>query len=317
MATPNRTPRRTVRRPTSSNGPPVIVMILGLLGGIALLYYLFSSGANNKDADAMMAAAQRAFDDGASAAQVEIRLREAEADPDMTAEQRVLANKIREGLKVRDAEAIKNQSNMIGSKYLERKLRNYADEHLAGKPQTSRIRIFIKRTDYFLKRWPDHPEVDWVKRERDRFKGAIDLNAPLTFEDVAWEVEILTRAKPRDYKEALDAIDEFIATANDDDKKRAKILRSEVIVDRAEMHEENMVQAKRMFEYENDETKSISRLVWGVIGTGDETMSNEAASYLLKMPNCDAFLRGYRTTQPLVFERLAEHPMLRERIANL
>ena len=159
--------------------------------------------------------------------------------------------------------------------------------------------------------------MDWVKRERDRFKGAVDLSAPLTFEDVAWEVEILTRAKPRDYTEALAALDELITTANDDDKKRAKILRAEVLVDRAEMHEENMVQAKRMFEYENDETKSISRLVWGVIGTGDETMSNEAASYLLKMPNCDAFLRGYRTTQPLVFERLAEHPMLKERIANL
>ena len=78
-----------------------------------------------------------------------------------------------------------------------------------------------------------------------------------------------------------------------------------------------MVQAKRMFEYENDEQKAISRLVWGVIGTGDEAMSNEAATYLLKMPSCDAYLRGYKKSQPLVFERLAAHPMMKDRIAAL
>ncbi len=58
-------------------------------------------------------------------------------------------------------------------------------------------------------------------------------------------------------------------------------------------------------------------MVWGAIGTGDEGMSNEAATYLLKMPSCDAYLRGYKNSQPLVFERLAAHPMMKDRIAAL
>lgn len=308
--------RRSPRRPSSS-GPPAALMIVGLLGGVALIYFLFMSGANQTDSNAMMLAAQRAFEDGATAQQVEERLRAAENDPSMSAEQRAAAKRLRDQVAARDAEAQKQEDTLIGTKYLDIKLKGYATKYLTDKPGTPQVRVFIDRTDYFLKRWSDHPERDWVKRERDRFKGAVDFDAPKTFADIAWEAEMVTANKPRDYTTAFAEIDAFVETADDDDKSRAKKLRAELVADRAEMHEENMVTAKRNWEYDKDEGKAISRLVWGVIGTGDETMSNEAATYLLKMPSCDAYLRGYRSKQPLVFERLAQHPMLKERCANL
>lgn len=317
MANPKPTPvRRSVRRPSSS-GPPTVVVIVGLLAGVALILFLINSSANKTDPNAKLNAAVRAFENGASASEIDKLLASAEGQASMTAEQRIEATRLRDEALKRDAQAKQLADDEIGNKYVDVKLKGYADRYLKGAPSTPKVRVFITRTNYFLKRWPDHAETAWVKRERDRFKGVIDFNAPPTFEDVAWEAEMVTKSKPRDYTTALASLDAFMETADASDLGRAKALRAELIADREVMHEENMVTAKRNFEYQDDEQKAISRLVWGVIGTGDEAMSNEAATYLLKMPSCDAYLRGYRKTQPLVFERLAAHPLMKDRIAEL
>ena len=317
MAPDKPTPvRRRVRRPQSS-GPPTFVLVGGLLLGVAGLYFVFIQDVNRTDTDAMLGAAVREFENGASAEQIEVRLRAAENDSSVSAAELSAIRKLRDKVKERDEAAALAEHNQIGNEYLERKLRNYVDTYLTGDPETAKVRVFLERADVFMKRWPEHPERDWVKRERERFRGAIDFNAPLTYQDIAWQAEVLTRSKPRDYATAFAAIEDFEKTAGDKDLQRTKALRADLTADRAEKHEENMVQAKRMFEYENDEQKAISRLVWGVIGTGDEAMSNEAATYLLKMPSCDAYLRGYKKSQPLVFERIAAHPMMKDRIAAL
>ena len=39
-------------------------------------------------------------------------------------------------------------------------------------------RMFVKRLNEFDARWPDHPEAAWVRRQRGRFEGMVDLSEP-------------------------------------------------------------------------------------------------------------------------------------------
>lgn len=307
-----------VRRPARSSGPPVGLIIAGIFLGVAALGWMFMSGVNKPNsATTMIAAAEKAYAQGMGRTDVETKLRLAEADPSMSAEQRVQVKDLRERLKVRDAEVALATHNMLGTTYLQKKLKNYSDKYLSGKPDKPKARVFLQRCKVFKQRWPEHPEMDWVKRQEARFAGFVNLNDPPTFEDVAWEAEALTYAKPRDYTKAFEALDKFIATASAEDRTLAENLKKKMEADRKEYHEDRMLQAKYELETNKDEAAAVQWLVWGVIGMGDEAMSDEAATYLLKMPNCDAFLRGYRSKQPLVFERLEQYPKIKARIDTL
>ena len=295
-----------------------MLIIGGILLAIAIGAWAFMSGVNaTSGATTMIAAAEKSYSDGMGSTEVERKLRMAEADPDMTAEESLQVKDLRARLKVRDAEVALAAHNLVGTTYLQKKLKNYADKYLSGSPEKPKARVFLQRCELFKQRWPEHPEMDWVDRQERRFAGFVSLADAPSFADVAWEAEALTYAKPRDYTQAFEAIDRFVRTASPDDKTLAGNLKKKMEADRSEYHIDRMLQAKFELEENQDEAAAMHWLVWGVVGMGDQAMSDEAADYLVKMPNADAYLRGYRTNQPLVFERLSQYPKLKARIAGL
>jgi len=295
-----------------------MLIIGGLLVAIAIGAWAFMSGVNAPNsATTMIAAAEKAYAQGMGSTDIEKKLRSAEADPSMSAEESLQIKDLRARLKVREAEVALAAHNLVGTTYLQKKLKNYADKYLTGTPDKSKARVFLQRCQVFKQRWPEHPEMDWVERQERRFAGFVNLTDPPSFADVTWEAEALTYSKPRDYTLAFRALDKFAASATGADKTLVANLKKTMEADRAEYHMDRMLQAKFELEENKDEAAAMQWLVWGVIGMGDQAMSDEAAEYLLKMPNADAYLRGYRTNQPLVFERMLEYPSLKAHIQSL
>lgn len=302
-----RASRSSVRRPSSS-GPPAGLMIAGVVLGVGVLGWAFMSGQGAASGATMIFAAEKAFANGMSTNDVESKLRLAEEDSGLSVEERNRIAKLREQLKERDAQSALDLHNNVGTEYAQTKLRNYVDRYLSEEVEAPKARVFLERAEVFRDRWPEHPELDWVGRQERRLASVADLSKPPTWEDVAWKAEALTWAKPRDYALAFAAIDDFVAEhADEEEKVIAGNRKKAMIADRAEYHVDRMLQAEFELKENKDEGAAIHWLVHGVIGMGDATMSDEAAEALLKMPSCDAYLRGYRSNQALVFERLLQN----------
>ena len=302
-------PRSSVRRPSSS-GPPTGLIIAGIFLGLGVLGWAFMSGPKSTGANHILAA-EKAFADGMSSTDVNKKLGLAEQDSGLSVEDRNRIAVLRDRLTERDKKTALDLHNNVGTVYAQKKLRNYADKYLSGEVDPAKARVFMERAALFHERWPDHYETDWVERQERRFSAVVDMSKPPTWEDVAWQAEALTYAKPRDYERAFEAIDAYVATCTDDDEKTiARNLKVRMEGEREEYHVDRMLQAEFELKKNKDEGTAIHWLVHGVIGMGDQAMSDEAAEALLKMPSCAAYLRGYRTNQPLVFERLEKNAIV-------
>jgi hypothetical protein len=300
-------------RERSSGGPPPGLIIAGILLGLGIVGWAFMQGANKAStAGNMIFAAEKALSQGMSSTDIEKKLRLAEEDSSISAEQRLRINQLRADLKVRDAQTALDLHNNVGTEYVQKKLRNYTSKYLEGEPDPPKARVFLERAKVFHERWPEHPEMDWVLRQERRFAAVADLSKPPNYADVAWKAESLTYAKPRDYTLAFQALDAFIAgAADDEDKLMGTNLKSRMVAERAEYHEDRMLQAEFEYRENKDEGTAVHWLVHGVIGMGDASMANEAADFLVKMPSAAEYLRGYRSKQPMVFERLIQNPIVK------
>jgi len=219
-------------------------------------------------------------------------------------------DELRADIEAGEARRAKTIHNLRGNPYLQTQLKNFEQNYLQGSPDPSRVRVFVKRLDHFAEEWPEHPEIDWVRRMRERYAAVIDLDAPPTFEDVAFEVETLTWADPRQFGEALEVLDDFIASAGPDDRAKALELYDQKLADRDEWFQDKLQQAR--WEYERDELgKSLAWLIRIVIYTGDDVMAETAAQEIVKFPDLTERLRGYRSQAPERFDQLAAQPTIR------
>ncbi len=200
--------------------------------------------------------------------------------------------------------------NEAGTKYLDVLLKKYEARHLSGTPEPAKVRLFLKRCRTFRERWPGHPELDWVSRQEARFAGAVDLAAPPTWDDVRWEVKDLTDTSPRNYAAAFAMLDEFLARATGAERTEAEGLREKLASDRAEYAQDRLYQAQHEFEKKEDASKAIWWLVHSVAWLGDEAQENEAARFLVRMPDLQAHLEGYRRTYPELFADLLRNPIV-------
>jgi len=197
--------------------------------------------------------------------------------------------------------------NMRGNEWLQTQLKNFEAQRLAGKPERPKIRVFLKRCDEFEAEYPQHPEIDWVQRMRERYAGFVDLSQPPTYEDVEFEVEALTWADPRDFKQAFGILDAYLETAEGDDRARALAFYDEKLRERDEWFEDKLQQAR--WEYERDSLgTSLAWLIRIILFTGDDVMAEAAASELVKFPDLVPRLRGYRNLEPEKFALLVQQP---------
>jgi hypothetical protein len=201
--------------------------------------------------------------------------------------------------------------NMQGNRYFESRLQTYERTWLQGDPDHPKIRMFLIRCRDFRQRWPEHEGVAWIERQERRFQGVVDLDDPPTFTDITWEVKSLTGGKPKEYGEALDALADFLETAEGEDLAQAQDLQAQVVQERADYHLDRMKQARYELEEKGDDGESVRILVEDMLLMGDLDMENEAAGYLVRLPKAEAYLRGYERTDPETFDLVMQNAIVR------
>ncbi|MFT5051104.1 MAG: hypothetical protein ACI8QZ_002512 [Chlamydiales bacterium] len=310
---------RTPRRAAKSGPPWVVLIVLGVLGAGG--WKAFTSYADY--------AGERGFDLATSHRRVVSRLDERDyagalreyekidAQIDMDPEWRATFDDLRakaEGLKVTAGSGARD--NKWTKDYLEPQLRRFEREYLKGQPGAPRVRVFLKRIRYFKENCPEHPDMDWVDRMQARYSRIVDLDDAPTFEDVAFEVESLTWAKPRDYKQAFEVLNSFLDGATDEDRARALVAYDELAAARQTHFEDRLAQAK----YDWDKNRHSEAIMWLALlirYSGDDQMANDAANRLVVMGEIDAYLRGYAQQQPEMWSELVKNSIIAKKATEL
>jgi hypothetical protein len=200
--------------------------------------------------------------------------------------------------------------NEQGDEYLETQLKRFEEERLQGDPPREAVRVFLKRCQAFRERWPQHPELDWVARHENRFRGYVNLGEPPTFRDIEYEVKTMTWAMPRDYKQAFAALEQFLAQASAEDRTQGLALQAKLEQERAEYFADRMQQAA--WHWRRDEKgQAVEWLAQLVMRIGDPGMQAEAARELVGLPGVEDWLRGYKSGKPDKFEILVQEPQIR------
>jgi len=308
------------RRPAKSGGPPwVVLIVLGVIGAGG--WKAFESYADF--------AGERGFDLATSHRRVVSRLEERDyagalrefekidAQTDLDPEWRATFDELRA-----TAESLKTKAKLAGhhnkwtQDFLEPQLKRFEREYLKGTPGTPRVRVFLKRIRHFKENCPQHPDMGWVDRMQERYGRIVDLDDPPTLDDVAFEIESLTWAKPRDYKQAFEVLDGFLDGASGDDRDRALVAYDELAEARQAHFEDRLAQAK--YDWDKDQhSEAIMWLALLIRYIGDEEMENDAAGRLVLMGEIDAYLRGYAAEQPDMWAELVKNPIVAKKAAEI
>ncbi len=242
----------------------------------------------------------------------EERLAEAEALGGLGEATRARIAGMRTEIRKRKAEVDLLVQNDVGTNYFETMLKKYEAKFLAGEPDPVKARLFIERCREFRRRWPGHPQMDWVERQEARFRGVIDLSQPKTWPEVEWELEDLSDELPRNYVKMLALLDEFIGRAEGRERSAAEAERAKHVADRPAYHLDRLQQARYEFEQKEDPSKAVWWLVHEIIWIGDPLLADEAAQVLLAFPRLEEHLAGYKQKYPDRFAALLEHDALHE-----
>jgi hypothetical protein len=209
------------------------------------------------------------------------------------------------------AETDLHLANASGTKYLDTLLKKYEGLYLQGTPDAAKVRLFLQRCRAFRERWPKHPELHWVERQERRFGGYVDMNAPLTWEDVSWQVKDLTDGMPRNYAAALALIDELLTRVSGEEANKARNLRDELVKGRPEYAQDRLYQAQYEFDKKQDPPKAVWWLVHNIAWLGDEALANESARFLVKMPDLAGHLLGYKLNYPERYAAVMKNAIVR------
>lgn len=208
------------------------------------------------------------------------------------------------------AEAIEAGHNIDGEPVWQTQLKRFMDERLRT-PNRPAARVFLQRIADFRRRWPTHSKLGWCDRMEARYRDLADLSSPPTWEDVAFEVDTLTWAMPKDYVKAFRILERFVEGADAADRDKALTLMDEKVSEREEYFDDRLQQARYYYE-RNEPGKAVEWLVQIVIKIGDERMANDAARRITQMAGVERALRGYRNDRPETFSSLMENAILHD-----
>ena len=308
--------QRTTR--TVSKGMPQ--WVLGLIGGALLLvgFLVFKNMGTNEGTgynpvERYKVAVSR-FNEahyGASGDSLDLIDEQtyASMDPSLRAKYKELRGKLEEKRK----ETERSLANMIGTEWKSTQLDRFRTQRLTGtNPPNERVRVYLKRVKEFKSRWPTHPELDEVLRYEARFKEICDLSQPATYTDLAYEVETMTWAKPRNFKGAFALIERHRA-ANPGDEAQVNELVALKQTLQSEQFTEMMLQAK--YEWEKEERgQAVAGLVQIITLFEDASMATKAAEELVRLPGIEEWLRGYKTDRAEKYAELIRHPVIAAKV---
>lgn len=215
------------------------------------------------------------------------------------------------------AELDANVQAALGDDWWREHLERFDKLFLRGTPKPGAVRFFLERLAQFEQRWPGHPRSDWVDRMQERYSQVANLEALPAIEDLEFKVWFYTTEDPRDWEQALTAIEDFVRRASGRGRDAAIDLREATVEARQAWFDETIQKARE--EYTSGEaggkSRSIAWLVRIVAYAGEADMADQAADQLLRFAGADDFdlqaeLRGYRSKKPELFEPLSQHPKL-------
>lgn len=228
-----------------------------------------------------------------------------------------IEQKIAEGRKSMEVAA----GNAAGDQYLQMMLKNFEQERLGAKVERPVVRVFLKRIAEFEKRWPNHPEMEWVRRKKDRYAGMVDLTKAATYEDTEFEIKALTWSNPRNYREAFGIVNRWLETATTDERGKGLALLDKMIKERDEWFEDRMLEARHQLN-KGQIGQAIQWLAILIAFSGDTAMADKAAAELIKFDgyegpgnvvvHLDRELRGYRRTLPDYWKQMESNRVLAE-----
>lgn len=310
-----RTRERREREPRSGGAPGWLVPVLVVSGlGVAGLFLFRGSlkGAEADDGRAFNLIQAARQERGAGKFETALakleQIPEAAFTPELRAEAEALEKEIREAAATADLAA----ENRSGDKYFDVLLKRYEGSYLQGTPERAKVRLFLKRCVTFRKRWPRHPELEWVGRQEERFKGYVDMGAPPDWPDVEWEVRDLVDGKPRNYEAALALLDELLPRVEGEERAKVQNRRDTLVAERVEYAKDRIYEADHQFNKKQDTSKAIWWLVNSVALLGDRALEDEAARFLVKMPDLPSHLLGYKESYPDLYADVMRNGIVAE-----
>ncbi len=213
-------------------------------------------------------------------------------------------------------------SQMEATQEWQNQLSNYYDTHLASKATRPKARVFVRRLRSFRERHPNHDQREWVDRMLTRFEPVAQLDQPSTLEDLQWEVNRATVAKPRKYKEAFAAIDEFTARTSGPERDQALALKAQELDNQKKFFDEELLGAAVYYDKVNYPSKfnpaeSVNILVELVAVMADPELADEAARRLVQIPEFASLLPGYKAYRRKTFDAIMENATVRAKATSL
>ena len=308
-------------RPRVERGLPTgaVLGIIGavlIVGGFALRKAFQVSAENTVDNQATLITIGTRIEEGAyEGAENLISILNLEKLSDS---QRTLLNGYRDRIAKGREEGLKDLEYAVGTRFFDSRLQRYEERHLQGSPEPHEIRLFLKRCKEFRDRWPGHPQMEWVSRQEQRFRGAVNLSAPPTFDDIDWEIGFSLRLTPRVYEPAIDMLEDYLKRTDTPelDREAAQTRLAEIFEERPEQFLEAKKWAKHEYEVKRDNQKAVHWLVFAAAYMGDDAMEDEAARLLLEMPDLKQHLEAYQRDRPDVFAALMENRVARSKASE-
>lgn len=304
--------RRTVKR-----GLPNAVLVGGPLLVVVIAFLVFSKGVkdSNKSAIRSVSAMLDVVEQKLKSSSINDAERElARVLPsyERTKEDEARILDIEGRLKLALQEEREAQANLAGSKFLDVYLKRYEKDKLKGDPTPARIRLFLKRTQEFRRRWPKHQQMAWVDRMEQRFEGTVDIHQPPSLDDITWEIKFIDIGENRNYKLAFELIEDLATRIGEDEKDKLERLRLRVIAARDEHFRERMEKVDSVLRNYDSVVKPVNWLLHLVLWSNDEGLSEKAAYKLISLEGADACLRGYEAPYPELYNEILAHPVVRD-----
>ena len=306
------------RAPRKKSGMPlwalsgVSVLVLALVFLVIWRAFLISADQAAPEADTRLSTARALIDAG----RLEDAMRRLDLlkEEDLSDSEQAAADSMRAEIAEVHRNAELALENSKGARLLGW-LEKYEAESLAGAPSKARVRLFLKRAAEFRKEFPEHPAIDWLDRQEPRFAGLVDLSEPPDWESVKWEARSFIRSMPRNYAAAFELVGAFAERAEQagddfglDEATRYLRLRGD---ERDEHHDDRIATAQSLYE-RGEDGRAVWWLVHQVIWSGEPELADQAGRVLIKMPDADVHLRGYRDAEPEKFEALMENQTVRK-----
>lgn len=194
--------------------------------------------------------------------------------------------------------------NDEGSRYLENQLKRFERDRLQGDPPKKKIRVFLLRANEFLEQWPDHPDRDWVDRQKRRFASAVNLGEKATWEEADYEIETLTWAWPTKFKQAYRVLRPYLTSP---DAALARERQDALDALQTERFDDKIQQAKYEFEQKDDPGKAVEILRQIIVNFTKEDYVSQAANILISFRGIESWLQAYHDTKPQAFDQMMEN----------